>query len=145
MKKIKPLFIIFITSVFLNACGIADGLGGSRKKGNEEFLIEKKAPLIIPPSFEDLPEPGLKTVENTIKNKEEVSSVEKIIDQSISTNTDITNNESSSSVEKSIIEKINNKKIKELNLDKVIEEEKEIPKNEGFFKKLKNKFNKLEH
>jgi hypothetical protein len=72
-------------------------------------LVEKKAPLILPPSFGELPEPGKKTSENVASIKENKLSIEKIINQSSSIDTNTKNNKKSSSIEKSIIEKINEK------------------------------------
>ena len=38
---------------------LKDGLEGNKKsKTAEEFLIEKKNPLVLPPDFEELPEPS---------------------------------------------------------------------------------------
>ena len=150
MNKTKSLIVIFLTLLLLNACGtIAEGLGGSKKKGSDEFLVEKKAPLILPPSFGELPEPGKKTDENVMSTKEEISSIEEIINKSSSTDTSEKNNNLKNSIEESIIEKINKKKIKKVSLDETleeaIEEKTEIPKKEGFFRRLKKKFNNLEH
>ena len=150
MNKTKSLIVIFLTLLLLNACGtVAEGLGGSKKKGSDEFLVEKKAPLVLPPSFDELPEPGEKADENITSTKEEISSIEEIINKSSSTDTSEKNNNLKNSIEESIIEKINKKKIKKVGLDETleeaIEEKTEIPKKEGFFRRLKKKFNNLEH
>ena len=43
MKKTNQLIATFLILLFLNSCGtIAEGLGGSKKKGSDEFLVEKK-------------------------------------------------------------------------------------------------------
>ena len=150
MNKTKSLIVIFLTLLLLNACGtVAEGLGGSKKKRSDEFLVEKKAPLILPPSFDELPEPGKKADENITSTKEEISSIEEIINKSSSTDTSEKNNNLKNSIEESIIEKINKKKIKKVGLDETleeaIEEKTEIPKKEGFFRRLKKKFNNLDH
>ena len=150
MNKTKSLIVIFLTLLLLNACGtIAEGLGGSKKKGSDEFLVEKKAPLILPPSFGELPEPGEKADENITLIKEETSSIEELINKSSSMDTSKKNNNLKNSIEESIIEKINKKKIKEVSLDETLEEAIEekttMPKKEGFFGRLKKKFNNLEH
>ena len=145
MNKTKPAIAILFTLLLLNACGtIVEGLSGSKKKESDAFLIKKKSPLVLPPSFGELPEPGIKKDENVILTKEDISNIEKIINQSSSTNIKKNNNNLTSSIEESIIEKINKKKIKEVNLNKVVEKKKEIPK-KGFFNKIKQKFNNLEH
>ena len=147
MKKTSPLISSFLILLFLNSCGtVAEGLGGSKKKGSDEFLVEKKSPLVIPPSFGELPEPGKEPEENIISNKKVTSDIEDIISQSSSTSISEKSDNTKNSIEESIIKKINEKKINlkeptEINLDKTIEVKNEKPKKKGFFKKLKNKFN----
>ena len=55
MRFIYNIFLILIVSCFLFSCG-----GFKLKKkatSGEEFLIEKKDPLILPPDFSKLPKP----------------------------------------------------------------------------------------
>ena len=150
MKKTNPLIASFLIILFLNSCGtVAEGLGGSKKKGSDEFLVEKKSPLVLPPSFGELPEPGKQPEENTILEKKDTSVIEDIINQSSSTSSSEKNDDTKNSIEQSIIKKINEKKINlkeatEINLDEDIEEN-EKPKKKSFFKGLKDKFNNLEH
>jgi hypothetical protein len=142
MNKINLVITIFSTLLFLNSCGaVTQGLGSSKKKGSDEFLVEKKAPLVLPPSFGELPKPGIKKNENTNLTKESNLSVEEIIRQSSSSDSNTSNNQSSSSIEESIIKKINIKKIK-VNLDETTEEILEIPKKKNFIQKLKAKISK---
>ena len=149
MKKTNPLIASFLILLFLNSCGtISEGLGGSKKKGSDEFLVEKKSPLVLPPSFGELPEPGKEPEENIISDKKDTSDIEDIINQSSSTNTSEKSDDTKNSIEQSIIKKINERKVNlkeatEINLDETIEEN-EKPK-KGFFGKLKDKFNNLEH
>ena len=148
MKKTNPLIASFLILIFLNSCGtIAEGLGGSKKKGSDEFLVEKKSPLVLPPSFGELPEPGKGPEENIISDKKDTSDIEDIINQSSSTSTSEKSDDTKNSIEQSIIKKINEKKVNlkeatEINSDETIVEENEKPKKKGFFKRLKNKFNK---
>ena len=108
MKKIKSLATIFLSLLLLNSCStVAEGLGGTKKKGSDEFLIEKKAPLILPPNFGELPEPGTKRSGKKIPTEKNTLSIEDIMNQGSSTEISKENNDSSNSVEKSIIEKIN--------------------------------------
>jgi PBP1b-binding outer membrane lipoprotein LpoB len=108
MKKINSLAIIFLSLLLLNSCStITEGLGGAKKKGNEEFLVKKKAPLILPPSFGELPEPGIKKVGNTTSTEEEALSIEDMLNQGSSAETRKKKDDSNTSIEKSIIEKIN--------------------------------------
>ena len=108
MKKIKSLTIIFLSLLLLNSCStVAEGLTGGNKKGSDEFLIEKKAPLVLPPSFGELPEPGTKKSGIKVSNEEDTLSIEDMLNQGSSTETGIKKDDSNNSIEKSIIEKIN--------------------------------------
>jgi len=148
MKKTNQVIAFFLILLFLNSCGtLAEGLGGSKKKGSDEFLVEKKSPLVLPPSFGELPEPGNGPEENIISDKKDTSDIEDIINQSSTVSTSDKSDDAKNSIEQSIIKKINEKKVNlkeaiEINLDETVEEEKEELKKKGFFKKLKNKFNK---
>ena len=70
-------------------------------------MVEKKAPLILPPSFGELPEPGIKKVGNTTSTEEEALSIEDMLNQGSSAETRKKKDDSNTSIEKSIIEKIN--------------------------------------
>jgi len=126
MKKNNPLIASFLILLFLNSCGsIAEGLGGSKKKGSEEFLVEKKSPLVLPPSFGELPEPGKEPEENIISDKKDTSDIEDIINQSSTTDQSKKSDDTKNSIEQSIIKKINEKKVNlkeatEINLDETI-------------------------
>ena len=68
--KNKFLFLILIFFL-LNACQtVKDGLAGNKNRNSDEFLIEKKNPLEIPPEFGELPKPSKK--ENTASNSEKI-------------------------------------------------------------------------
>ena len=150
MKKTNPLIASFLILLFLNSCGtIAEGLGGSKKKGSDEFLVEKKSPLVLPPSFGELPEPEKEPEENIISNKKDTSDIEDIINQSSSVSKS-ENDNIKSSIEESIVKRINEKKInlnkpEEINLEETIKEKNEKQKKQGFFERLKAKFNNLDH
>ena len=108
MKKIKSLTFIFLSLLFLNSCStVAEGLGGSKKKGSDEFLVEKKAPLVLPPRFGELPEPGKKKDGTTVSTEENDLSIEDMLSQSSSIDKTKKKSDSNNSIENSIIEKIN--------------------------------------
>ena len=74
MKKYILIILIFN---FLQSCSsVSEGF--KLKKGNtgDEFLVEKKNPLVLPPNFNELPEPGKNEISD--KNTEE-SFEEKIL------------------------------------------------------------------
>jgi len=67
MKKItKKTLSLIIMLTYLSGCqSLKEGLEGNKKsKSAEEFLIEKKNPLILPPDFNKLPIPGNTPSEN---------------------------------------------------------------------------------
>ena len=44
--------------IFLNSCqGIKDNLSIKKKQNTDEFLVEKKNPLVFPPDYDKLPKP----------------------------------------------------------------------------------------
>ena len=99
LKKKIHLLILFL---FLTSCGgtfdsVKKGLTGKKDNSIDEFLVEKKDPLILPPDYEDLPLPG-----TSQKLEEEISIFE---DTSSSKNT----NSAKGSTEQSILEKIRNR------------------------------------
>ena len=105
MNKIKFFLIAII--FLLNSCqGVKDALEGKRRsKTGDEFLIEKKNPLSLPPNFEDLPEPVDSTEENNISESENEDDLQKIIDQTEDSSSQEIN--TSGSLENSILKEIN--------------------------------------
>jgi hypothetical protein len=141
MKKTNSIIASFLLILFLNSCGtVAKGLDGGKKNGNEEFLVEKKSPLVLPPSFGELPEPG-EPEKNIASSKKDTSDIKDIINQSSSVRTSEKSDNTKNSIEQSIIKKIKEKKTTEIKLDETMEEKNEKPKKKGFFKKLITKSN----
>ena len=55
MKKINLLFLVLF---FLTSCqSIKDGLSGNKGENSDEFLVQKKNPLVTPPKYLELPTP----------------------------------------------------------------------------------------
>ena len=99
--------IIYLSSILflITACAntwdsVKRGITGQKQNSTDEFLVEKKDPLVLPPNFEDLPTPS----ESTIEEETEISSFEKVL----STTTSEENDEESlsGSIEESILNKI---------------------------------------
>ena len=56
MKIIKIFIALSITLIFLTGCqNVRENLSMKKKKSVDEFLIEKKNPLVLPPEFSELP------------------------------------------------------------------------------------------
>ena len=106
MKKFnRYIFNLFIVIFSLSACqSVKDGLTGQKRKNSDEFLIEKKKPLILPEDFDELPEPKILNVKE--KNKEKEINLESIIKKSNDTKSISKSGNSSVALEKIILEKI---------------------------------------
>ncbi len=104
-KNYKKIFLVFLILNLLNGCqSIKDGLEGNKKsKSAEEFLIQKKNPLVLPPDYSKLPLP-----KNIEKNKESIQSfdLEKKLKQNSNTIKKDSSQKITGSFEKTIIEKI---------------------------------------
>ena len=104
-KNFQVLFIIFIFNFLLGCQSLKSGLEGNKKsKSAEEFLIEKKSPLVLPPNFSKLPTPKNSSEE---ENETENLDIEKIFKKNPK-KTVKNNPKKNNSLEKSIIEKIKN-------------------------------------
>ena len=53
----KNLFLIISLFVLCSCQGVKDALSGKKYESSDEFLVIKKNPLVLPPSFKDLPTP----------------------------------------------------------------------------------------
>ena len=103
MKKFNLLFILGITLIILSGCNtVKKGFKNPKKNSSDEFLVEKKSPLVMPPEFNELPIPN--------QNKDTSQKQENNIKNLISDNNGNTNQKASNSdLEGSILSKIKNK------------------------------------
>ena len=100
MRFIYNIFVVLTVSSFLFSCG---GFKLKKKADTgEEFLIEKKDPLILPPEFSKLPKPNEQP--ETVDEEVDIKSVFDG-DQS-SSEKDNNQNSSKSNIKKSISDKI---------------------------------------
>ena len=59
MKKLKIFILLNLFFVLFNSCGtVKDAFSTWKKDNTDEFLVEKKNPLKIPPNYDVLPVPG---------------------------------------------------------------------------------------
>ena len=102
MRKIINLFaLIFLLSSCEN---VQKGLG-LKKDVPDEFLIEKRGPLTIPPNFDLLPPDSM----NQNNQKDEKGNLKDIFNKNLGNDkkdTEINKGTDSGSLEKSILEKI---------------------------------------
>jgi hypothetical protein len=101
----KNIFYLFLVLILLSACqSVKDGLTGKKQNNQDEFLVEKKNPLVLPPGYDILPEP--KTLNELSTDEEEINLKRIVKKNTSSTKTTTTNKVSNISVEKSILDKI---------------------------------------
>ena len=71
MKNFEKLVINFFILILLSSCGtIKEGFSSQKKDNTDEFLVEKKNPLKLPPDFEKLPLPNTEIDMNENQNQE---------------------------------------------------------------------------
>tara|TARA_B100001057_G_scaffold282509_1_gene282884 strand:+ start:206 stop:532 length:327 start_codon:yes stop_codon:yes gene_type:complete len=107
MKNIKNIFIILSLCFFSISC--SGGLEGFKLKkkssSGDEFLIQKKDPLVLPPDYSKLPNPD----EKINNSDDEETQIEMVFKNDNSENEDSKSPEiSDTSLEKSIQKKIQN-------------------------------------
>ena len=105
MKYFKIL-IFFQLILFLYSCStIKEGFTNQKKSSSDEFLVEKKSPLVMPPDYNDLPVPDQnKETAETNENK-----IKDLVTKNKNENGEINNAEDGNLyIEQSILKKIKN-------------------------------------
>ncbi len=100
----KNFFYVLIIFFILAACQSAkDALTLKKKPSADEFLVEKKSPLVLPPKYGELPLPDEDIIE---ENKDENTDVKVTLGgEKIEIDLPIKNSKPTS-LEKSVLEKI---------------------------------------
>ena len=100
MRYFKIVILVNLI-IILNSCAtVKEGFTNQKKNSSDEFLVEKKSPLVMPPDYNELPVPNAN--ENNKKNND----IKKLV-----TNTDQTKKTKQKvdkNFEQSILEKIKN-------------------------------------
>ena len=96
------LLIFLVTSCADTWGNVKRGLTGAKQESTDEFLVQKKDPLILPPDFESLPSPSERE-----EAQKEVPSFEKTLKKAAET--EITSSSAGSSAEDSILKQIRKK------------------------------------
>jgi len=103
MKKNNIFLILLMMLVTVSCQTIKNAVSGSKQENSDEFLVQKKHPLVLPPEFTDLPVPfdeSPKVTEIQIEDD-----IEKLL--GMENNTKNTNDTSdSSSIESFVLKKI---------------------------------------
>jgi len=103
-------FLILYTFIvlFFNSCStVKDAFDPQRKNSSEEFLVEKKSPLSMPPNFNELPVPQDKKNNNEVAKDDVINLIltgendTDVSSKNLNINTD-------TDLEKSILDQISN-------------------------------------
>ena len=122
--KINKLYIIALTFLFIvSACTkLSEGMTGTkRSKSSDEFFVQKKKPLVLPPDFNDMPMPkptpkkqtqdndieDLLGIKNQTQNDNEINDIEDLLKTKKNTNSNTSQSASDKSLQNSILKKIN--------------------------------------
>tara|TARA_B100001173_G_scaffold292111_1_gene284033 strand:+ start:51 stop:362 length:312 start_codon:yes stop_codon:yes gene_type:complete len=99
--KLFKFYIAISIAIILSSCGtIRDGFSNQKKDNSDEFLVEKKSPLVMPPDYNELPIPNEEKIEKENKN------IKSLISKSNQDENDKNLDKKSSSFEGSILKKI---------------------------------------
>ena len=102
MKQFK-FYIVLSIVIFLSSCGtMKKGFINQKKDNSDEFLVEKKSPLVMPPDYNELPIPKKENVEK------ETNDIKSLISKTKNDETKENLDEKSSTFESSILKKIKN-------------------------------------
>ena len=103
MKKNNIILILLMMLVTASCQTVKNAVSGAKQENSDEFLVQKKNPLVLPPDFNDLPVPYDESVKATEVQIED--DIEKLL--GMENNTENTNQESdSSSIESFVLKKI---------------------------------------
>ena len=107
MNKFFKVSKLLILLLFIYSCGsVGEALQGKKRSDQgDEFLIDKKNPLAMPPDFDKLPKPGEASVKSTKDIESDQSNIEDLLKNS-EIEEDASSSEQSTSIESSILKKI---------------------------------------
>ena len=104
IKNIKFSLLIIISTILLSNCSSVDkAFDPQNKNTSEEFLVEKKSRLSIPPSFEELPVPS----NDKVDEENQIDNIKTLITEK-NNNKKLETVESDKDFEQSILDKIKN-------------------------------------
>tara|TARA_Y200000002_G_scaffold58026_1_gene43283 strand:+ start:16 stop:342 length:327 start_codon:yes stop_codon:yes gene_type:complete len=107
MNKFFKISKLLLFLLFVYSCGsVGEALQGKKRSDQgDEFLIDKKNPLTMPPDFYKLPEPGEASIKSTKDIESGQSNIQSLLKKS-KIEDDTSSSEQSTSIESSILKKI---------------------------------------
>ena len=114
MNKFFKISKLLILLLFIYSCGsVGEALQGKKRSDQgDEFLIDKKNPLVMPPDFDKLPKPGeanaksTKDIENNQSNIKDLLKIKEDCLKENSCEENISSSSETTSIEGSILKKI---------------------------------------
>ena len=104
MKYLKILFLFNIILLFYSCGTVKEGFINQKKNSNDEFFVEKKSPLVLPPDYNELPIPSEDSnIADDDKNK-----IEKLVNNGDDSKKSGNNIDENKNFEDSLLEKIKN-------------------------------------
>jgi len=104
IKIFNKILVIITLGLFISGCNsVKKAFDPERKNSSEEFLVEKKSPLSMPPEFDELPVPSNEKVEK----ESQINNIESLITEKNS-NEKLEIIESDKDFEQLILDKIKN-------------------------------------
>jgi hypothetical protein len=101
----KKIFLLLVVLNIITACQTTkDALTLKKKPSGDEFLVEKKNPLVLPPAYGELPIPKNNQINKSLENENDIKVL--LTNDDISLDSKIIENSKPSTLEKSIIEKV---------------------------------------
>ena len=102
MKQFRFYILIATVLLFSSCSSLKEGFVNQKKNNSDEFLVEKKSPLVMPPDYNELPIPNEENIST------ESNEIKSLISESKNGEIEENFDEKSSSFEGSILEKIKN-------------------------------------
>ena len=103
MKKNNIYLILFMMLVTASCQSLKNAVSGVKQENSDEFLVQKKNPLVLPPDFTDLPTPFEKSAKVTEVQIED--DIEKLLGMEKNTK-DTYKTSDSNSIESFVLKKI---------------------------------------
>ena len=104
IKTFNRILVIITLGLFISGCNsVKKAFDPQRKNSSEEFLVEKKSPLSMPPEFNELPVPSNEKIDKDTQ----IDNIESLITEKNS-NEKLEIIESDKDFEQLILDKIKN-------------------------------------
>ena len=100
------LLTFFGLLFFLSSCG-SGGFTGGKKDNTDEFLVQKKNPLVLPPDYNDLPLPKDYEIKDDQSSANINNEIKKLIESEEKDNISNSDSAGNRSLEDSIIKILN--------------------------------------